>query len=133
MTTPLEAQFISITINRSFDGVNDYLSVPANFEEWAAGLGTGFQQVNGEWTFGTGEPKAKIRFTDKNLFGVADHWVYPQPGVEIYVPLRVVPNGSGSEVTLTLFRQPEMTDQQFADDQGAVRRDLEKLKAVLEG
>jgi hypothetical protein len=132
MASPLKVQYISITINRSFDEVNDYLSVPANFEQWAAGLGKGFRQVSGEWVFEAGESIAKIRFSDKNPFGVADHYVYPQPDVEIYVPMRVVPNEDGSEVIFTLFRQPEMTDKQFADDQAAVRRDLERLKAILE-
>jgi hypothetical protein len=128
----LEAHHISISINRPFAEVNDFLSLPANFEKWAAGLGKGFRQVNGEWIFETGGGLAKIRFTDKNPFGVADHYVFPQPDVEIYVPMRGVANGSGSEVIFTLFRPPEMTDKQFAEDRAAVRRDLEKLKAVLE-
>jgi hypothetical protein len=132
MASTLEAQHISISINRPFDDVNDFLSLPTNFEKWAAGLGKGFQQVNGEWVFEAGDSIAKIRFTAKNEFGVADHYVYPQPGIEIYVPMRVVPNENGSEVIFTLFRRPEMTDQQLVDDSAAVRRDLEKLKAVLE-
>lgn len=132
MTSTLEAQHISVSINRPFHDVNDFLSLPTNFGLWAAGLGKGFKQVHGEWVFETGDGIAKIRFTAKNEFGVADHTVYPQPGVEVYVPLRAVPNRDGSEVTLILFRQLEMTDQQFAADQEAVRRDLEKLKAVLE-
>ena len=133
MGSPLEAHHISITINRPFAVVNDFLSLPANFEQWAAGLGSGFRQVSGlEWTFGSPDNPAKIRFTEKNPFGVADHYVYPQPGVEIYVPMRVVANEDGSEVIFTLFRRPEMTDQQLTDDSAAVRRDLEKLKAVLE-
>ncbi|MEO8393558.1 MAG: SRPBCC family protein [Chloroflexota bacterium] len=128
----LEAHHISIAINRPFAEVNDFLSLPANFEQWAAGLGKGFKQVNGEWVFQAGDNLAKIRFTPKNEFGIADHYVLPQPDVEIYVPMRAVANGSGSEVIFTLFRPPEMTDQQLADDSAAVRRDLEKLKAILE-
>jgi hypothetical protein len=50
----------------------------------------------------------------------------------VYVPLRVVPNGSGSELTFTLFRQPGMTVQKFKEDAEWVLRDLTKLKAVLE-
>ncbi len=132
MTSMLEAQFISVAINRPFDEVNDYLSVPQNFEQWAAGLGTGFKRVGDEWVFGA-NGEAKIRFTAKNPFGVADHWVYPPDGSEVYVPMRAVANGEGCEVTLTLFRQPGMTDAEFTRDQGLVRKDLEALKAILEG
>lgn len=128
----LAAQHISISINRPFPVVNDFLALPQNFELWAAGLGKGFRQVDGEWMFEAGAEQGKIRFTAKNAFGVADHYVLPPDGDEVYVPLRVVSNEDGSEVTLTLFRRPEMTDQQFEADQAAVRRDLEKLKAILE-
>ena len=46
--------------------------------------------------------------------------------------MRVVPNGSGSEVIFTLFKTPEMSDKQFAEDAGLVERDLRTLKSVLE-
>jgi len=132
MASTLPARHITVSINRPFDEVNDFLAVPANFEQWAAGLGNGFHQVNGEWIFGNPDAPTKIRFTPKNEFGVADHTVMLQPDAEIYVPMRVVANEEGSEVIFTLFRRPEMTDQQLEDDSAAVRRDLEKLKAVLE-
>lgn len=74
----------------------------------------------------------KIRFAEKNDFGVLDHYVTPAQGVEVYVPMRVVPNGSGSEVIFTLFKTPEMSDKQFAEDAGMVERDLKTLKSVLE-
>ncbi len=131
MSSMMEAQFISMSINRPFDEVNDYLSVPQNFEQWAAGLGKGFRREGDEWVFGA-EGEAKIRFTAKNPFGVADHTVYPPDGSEVYVPLRAVANGDGCQVTLTLFRQPGMTDAEFERDQGLVRKDLEMMKAILE-
>lgn len=127
-----EAHHISVSIRRPFSEVNDYLAAPQNFEQWAAGLGQGFRQVGDEWVFGA-NGEVKIRFTEKNPFGVADHTVLPPSGGEVYVPMRAVPNQDGSEVTLTLFRSPEMTPEQFQADQAAVQRDLEKLKALLEG
>jgi hypothetical protein len=47
--------------------------------------------------------------------------------------MRVIANGAGSEVTLTLFRQPDMSDAKFAEDAEWVARDLRRLKDVLEG
>ena len=38
-----------------------------------------------------------------------DQFVDTAAGAEIYVPLRVLQNGDGAEVLLTLFRQPEWT------------------------
>jgi hypothetical protein len=47
--------------------------------------------------------------------------------------MRVVPNASGSEVLLTLFRLPEMSAEQYAKDMEWVEQDLATLKQVLEG
>jgi hypothetical protein len=49
----------------------------------------------------------------------------------MFVPMRVVPNGSSSELTFTLFRQPDMTDQKFKEDTEWVLQDLSKLKEIL--
>ena len=46
-------------------------------------------------------------------------------------PMRVVPNGAGSLVTFTLFRQEGMSDADFARDVGMVESDLQTLKRVL--
>ena len=50
----------------------------------------------------------------------------------IYVPLRVVRNGAGTTVSLTLFQLPGMDDAQFEADAEWVQRDLVKLKTVVE-
>jgi hypothetical protein len=44
----------------------------------------------------------------------------------------VVQNDTGSEVLITVFHQPAMSDEQYIADLGAVQRDLEHLKTILE-
>jgi len=44
-----------------------------------------------------------------------------------------VPNGSGSEVLLTLFQTAGMSDERFAEDIRWVEQDLKTLKRILEG
>ncbi len=73
-----------------------------------------------------------VRFVPKNTLGVLDHYVIPAPGVEVYVPMRVVPNGSGTEVLFTLFRLPDMLDEKYAEDAALVEDDLKRLKNLLE-
>ena len=48
-------------------------------------------------------------------------------------PMRVLPNGDGSEFVFTLFRRPGMSPAEFAEDRTAVERDLRTLKGLLEG
>lgn len=133
MTATFESQTLGVRIDRPFDAVHDFLSAPENFPKWAAGLGRSIRKADGDWIAETPHGPAHVRFTDRNSFGVLDHTVIPAPGVEIHVPMRVVPNGAGSEVTLTLFRQPGMSDEKFAEDAAAVERDLAALKRLLEG
>ena len=77
--------------------------------------------------------KVKVRFAERNPFGVMDHDVTLESGVTIHNAMRVVPNGEGSELMFTLIRQSGMSDAQFARDKGAVEADPKTLKALLEG
>jgi hypothetical protein len=73
----------------------------------------------------------RIRFTGRNAFGVMDHRVDSGTGPEVHVPMRVVPNGAGAEVLVTLFRRPGMSDEAFTADAAWVVRDLLALRALL--
>jgi hypothetical protein len=55
-----------------------------------------------------------------------------ESGASVHNPLRVVPNGSGSEVTFTLFRLPGVSEDKFAEDAKWVQKDLNTLKRLLE-
>jgi hypothetical protein len=46
--------------------------------------------------------------------------------------MRVFPNNDGSELVFTLYRRPDVSDQEFAEDAKAVEKDLVKLKSLIE-
>lgn len=133
MATLPEAVTISVAIARDPREVYAFVANPANVPRWARGLGTSIDCVDGRWVAQTERGPVAFRFATHNEFGVLDHYVSPAPGVEIYVPMRVVAAGDGSLVMLTLFRQPDMSAADFARDQELVRADLQVLKDVLEG
>jgi hypothetical protein len=74
----------------------------------------------------------KFRFAEKNNFGVLDHYLTTASGINVYVPMRVLANGTGSEVVFTLYRLPDMTDEKYAEDMKMVEQDLQTLKGLLE-
>jgi hypothetical protein len=74
-----------------------------------------------------------FRFVPRNDLGVLDHYVTPPGGPETLNPMRVVPNGEGSEVLFTLCAPPGVPDEAWAEDARLVARDLAALKALLEG
>ena len=71
--------------------------------------------------------------TQKNDFGILDHYVSPAPQVQIYVPMRVVKNGDASEVIFTLFQELNMPDREFLKQLEMVEQDLTSLKKTMEG
>jgi hypothetical protein len=76
--------------------------------------------------------KAKIRFAEKNQFGILDHDVILESGVAFHNPMRVFPNGRRSEVIFTLLRQRGVSDERFSEDAKWVEKDLRILKDLLE-
>jgi hypothetical protein len=133
MTDTLVSRTISVRIARPQHEVYAFASMPENFPRWASGLARSLKKANGEWIADTPAGPVKIRFTARNDFGILDHHVAVSGGGEIYVPMRVIANGTGSEVMFTLFRLPDMSDEAFGRDAEWVARDLNALKALLEG
>jgi uncharacterized membrane protein len=130
MTFP--AQHISVSINRPADQVYEFAANPQNLPRWAAGLSGSIQNIAGDWIAESPMGLVKVRFAEPNQHGVLDHEVTLPSGATVYNPMRVFPNNEGSEVVFTLYRRPDMSDQQFAEDAQAVASDLQQLKRLLE-
>lgn len=134
MTPPLRAAVtLSVGIRLDADAAYERMWRPESFARWAAGLGTAFSRTPSGWIAETGRGPVKVHFTEHNRFGVLDHTVLRPGGERVFVPLRVVANGTGCEVMLTLFRSAGTTDAALASDLAAVDRDLQSLRAWLEG
>ena len=132
MHSLFEVRHVSVSINRSPRDVYQFVSNMENLPRWASGLGSTIQNVGGEWLADSPMGRITIRFADRNELGVLDHDVILESGTSVHNPLRVVPNGSGSEVTFTLFRLPGVSEDKFAEDAKWVQKDLNTLKRLLE-
>lgn len=127
-----QVRHISVTINRPPREVYAFVSNPENLPKWATGLGGSIRKMDDEWIADSPMGRIKIRFAEQNTFGVLDHEVVLGSGVKIDNPMRVIANGEGSEIFFTLVRQPEVTDEKFAEDARWVEKDLRILKGLLE-
>jgi len=128
-----DVQHISIYIARPPAEVYEFASDPRNLPRWAAGLARSEVRRDGdEWIADAPFGKVRVRFVQLNSFGVLDHDVTLASGVTIHNPMRIIPNGEGSEFVFTLIGQPGVSDEQFAQDKAAVENDLKTLKGVLE-
>lgn len=129
MTYP--AKHISININKDPKVVYEFASEPLNMPKWAAGLSGSIKKEGDHWISASPMGKVKVKFTPKNDLGVIDHDVYLNNKI-YHNPFRVLKNGEDSEVVFTLYRQPEMNEQEFSRDAEMVMKDLNKLKELIE-
>jgi hypothetical protein len=108
-----------------------YAADPVNMPTWAPGFVHAIERHGDIWIAQTSLGQAKFRFAALNEFGVLDHDVELASGT-FHNPMRVIPNGKGSEVLFTLTQLPGISDEQFKVDMDTVRADLNKLRTVLE-
>lgn len=126
------SRHISERIARPADEVYDYAADPASLPQWAPGLGSSVEKIDGQWFVQTPQGRVGFAFVQRNEYGVLDHYVTLPSGDVVYIPLRVIADGSGSEVVFTLRRRPGMSDQDFEADADAMAADLSRLRQVLE-
>jgi hypothetical protein len=129
----MEPRHLSQRIEAPADDVYEYASDPANVPEWAPGLGTAVEQVDGRWYVETPMGRASVVFADRNPYGVLDHEVTLPSGEVFHNPMRVIPDGDACDAVFTLRRQAGMSDAEFERDATAVAGDLTRLKGVVEG
>jgi hypothetical protein len=129
----LPARTYSVSIKRDSRALYEHIWRPEFFPRWASGLSDSeLRQDNGSWVAEGAEGPIRIRFTPHNDHGVMDHFVDMGEDQTVHIPLRVVQNGDGAEVMLTLYRQPGMDDERFSADAKWVMKDLRTLKTLVE-
>lgn len=125
-----KARTVSVSIACPPRRVYEFVVDPHNLPRWS--FFTTVEPSGDHFIVGTPDGPAQLRFVERNGWGVLDHEVTLPSGARVHVPLRVIPNGSGSELLFTLFQTPEMSDDVVTADAAQVERDLAKLKQILE-
>jgi hypothetical protein len=127
-----ESRHLAVSIDRTAAEVYAYASNPANIPEWAPGLGSAVEQVDGTWFVQTPGGRVRLDYAAPNEHFVLDHDVTLPTGETVHNPFRVLPDGEASEVVFSLRRAPGMTDDDFDADAEAVLADLRRLKQIVE-
>ena len=127
-----EVRHVSVSMQRAPQAVYEFVCNGEHLPRWASGLGASVQASGSDWLADGPLGTIRIRFAARNEFGILDHDVQLPSGEIVHNPMRVVPNGAGSELTFTLFRLPGINETAFASDAATVECDLKRLKALLE-
>jgi len=122
----------SADIQAAPDKAYAFLSNPLNWPDYAVvNLRSVSPGQNGWFKAVTKFGEGELKVNGVKELGVFDHvWKDPQATWQVYS--RVVPNGEGSTVMMTLFQPPVMTDQQFDQAMKDMEIEMRKLKEILE-
>ena len=129
----MESTTVIVPSAASATAIYDYAANPEHLPRWAGGLCKSVAQFDDRWIVDSPMGPIDFAFAERNAFGVLDHDVVFEDGRRFHNPMRVIPNGAGSEIHFTVFRAEDTPEADFKRDVGLVRADLERLAAIVEG
>lgn len=127
-----ESRHIAQAIQRTPADVVAFAGDPANLPRWAGGLSSGIRNEDGRWFTDSPMGVVEVRFAGGGEFGVLDHDVIFPDGTLAHNPLRVLHNDNGAEVVFTLYRRPNVADEEYEHDAALVAADLTRLREIVE-
>ena len=128
MAEPTPSHTVGVTVAADPATVYDYLIDPRNLPAWATGLAKAVYYRDGQWVVDSGNGEWIVEYVERNALGVADHLVTQPDGSQQLNPMRVLPNGDGSEVLFTLFRAEALDDEHWQELIATITADLQTLR-----
>jgi hypothetical protein len=128
----MRSHHVSRVITATPAAVYEFASDIDNLPRWAAGLAQAEVVRDGDALFVESPMgRVKVRFVERNAYGVLDHDVTLPSGTVITNPVRVLSHPNGAEVVFTI-RQIDLDDAEFARDIESVAADLDRLAALVQ-
>jgi hypothetical protein len=109
-----------------------FLSDMEKWKTWAPWIHSVARTSDRDWSLETDAGRMKIHFVESNSLGVLDHEVTLESGTTVFNSMRVLPNGTGSELVMVVFQSPGVSAEEFDRDVHAVTADLARLKPAAE-
>jgi hypothetical protein len=109
-----------------------FLSDVGRWRSWAPWIQSVQKTTDRQWTLRTDAGMMTVTFVDAVGTGVLDHEVALESGLTAFNAMRIVPNGTATELVMVLFQQPSVSSADFERDVEAVRADLARIKLSAE-
>jgi hypothetical protein len=126
------AEVVHVSILAPPRDVIAFLVDAHNWMAWAPWIRSVSRSSASGWTFETDVGAMNVRFVEQNPLGVLDHEVTLASGVRVVNSMRVLANGSGSELLMVVLQSPQASTEAFERDVQAVRDDLSRIKKLSE-
>ena len=128
---PATPEHISVYIDSHPAQVFDLLCNPENLPVWSNDLTGPLDQLENGWLYDSPQGPVKVCFSPRNDFGVLDYSLTLSSGEVYQYPLRVLPNGTGSEVVMTIWIASGTSHQDFLKYRQMVKEDLIAIKEFI--
>jgi hypothetical protein len=130
----LNSEVVILPIDRPYAEVYAFCIDPLNFGRWNSMPGSQMEPLGGyEYLVDLPQGRRVMKFMRPNSFGILDYEVYERGETSGPVrPIRLLANGAGTDLQLTWYQQPGVSDEQFQSELEWLRSDLLRLKTFLE-
>lgn len=120
-----------VDINATFEKVFAFMSEPMNWPRYAiVNMRSVTPGQDGWYNTVTKFGEGQLKVFPMKEHGIFDH-TWKDAQASWTVPARVVKNGSGATVLMTLFQPPVMTDAQFDAAMKDMDIEMNELKGIL--
>jgi hypothetical protein len=129
--TETKPHFLSVRIDRDADAVYQFITDPTKVSLWAHGLRSSAWQPHQTGMGQSSIGSIELCFAQQNDLGIRDVAITTPDGQIVECPMRVVGDGSGSEVVFTLHPATYSADKM--EQLGAlIAADLNRLRHAIE-
>ena len=131
----LASEVITVSIQRPYAEVYEFLADPMNFTRWASVPDSIMEPLGGhDWLVDLPSGRRVIRLAARNHYGIFDYQVFElgEDGGPTS-PARLIANQEGADFSLVWFQREGIDDAQFRSQVEWARSDLQRLKTLLEG
>ncbi|PIQ23857.1 hypothetical protein COW36_13550 [bacterium (Candidatus Blackallbacteria) CG17_big_fil_post_rev_8_21_14_2_50_48_46] len=122
----------SITIDVHPAWVFEFVSNPVNLPLWSRSFCLSVFQHEEAWFIESPHGPIQVYMQADPETGVIDQYLYPTPEIQVLIPMRVVPNQSGTEFIFTLFQPDDISEEDYQQEIYWVEQELQTLKKLLE-
>lgn len=131
--TARDHRVVSIRIEVAADVVYDFARRMDQLPQWASGLASGVEQIDGAWFTESPMGRVQVAMAPRNPYGVLDHDVTLPDRSVVHNAMRVSPAGDeASVVSFVVLRAAGADAKSFEADAAHVQSDLSALKRLLE-
>jgi RNA recognition motif-containing protein len=132
MKSTYRSKTLALTVACDATTVFNFVANPENLARWNRAFCRSLQRDGDGWRMETARGRVSLRFLRDDRAGILDQVISWPDGLEQLVPLRVIPNGAGSEVLMTVQQIPGLPDSDFQKQLSRADQGLRDLKRSLE-